>query len=98
MARHRCTRCKQEAYPRHKFRGGLFCEPCRGEVLYGRGFVGHGLWGRIWNSIKEFVSAPFIYQRKPDKAGKTMRVAFNAQQAKARNILMDARTTVPQKR
>ncbi len=35
MNHHRCTRCKQESYPRHKYYGGVFCDSC---IQIARGF------------------------------------------------------------
>ena len=96
MVRHRCTRCKEDVGEngiRHKYAGGLFCEPCMRAV---GAWQGRGFWGRLWDSFRNFVAAPFL--PKPLVKESATKVAYSVMKAKARDIPRDARTVNPQKR
>jgi len=96
MAHHRCTRCKEEVGIRHKYAGGLFCEPCMRAVgaMSGRGI--RGFFSDIWRRVRSFVSAPF--KPKPPVKDVAVKVAYSVMKARTRDILPDARTMNPQKR
>lgn len=95
MAHHRCTRCKEEVGIRHKYAGGLFCEPCMRAVgaWHGRGF-----WGRLWDRFTDLISAPFKPKMTSVAQDKAIKVAYNVMKAKARDIPPDFATGSPQKR
>lgn len=101
MAHHRCTRCKQEAYPRHKYYGGVFGDTCIREI---RGFRpqahGRGWFSSIWERIRDFATSVF--------SGKTIKRVtldkerasysqFKAYQARARDIPSDPQGGTPGK-
>ncbi len=89
MAHHRCTRCKQESYPRHKYAGGLFCEDCLKELGRGRrrwysGFT--SIFSRIW----EFITAPFrpnTLERQKQKEEKANYHRMKQMESRARHQL-----------
>ena len=61
MNHHRCTRCKRESYPRHKYRGGVFCEDCMIEI--GAKVRRRGFFGRIWDSVTDVACSLFGAER-----------------------------------
>ena len=103
MAHHRCTRCKRESYPRHKYAQGLFCEPClrelRYEIVPRRGFW--SIFHDFWNEIVRVANS--IFNRKTKRVEFKLATSrnitkFKAVQAKARVIPVDPVTLTPQKR
>lgn len=57
----RCSRCKQQRQPLHKFKGFLDCEPCRREIAGSPGIPVRGLWSgfhdlvnKIWDFSTRF--------------------------------------------
>lgn len=108
MTHHRCTRCKQEAYPRHKYYGGVYCDSCISWIRGFRPHIGTGwlgsirsIWGSIWDRIADFAS--FVFQHKTIKR---VRIAqekqsyslFKAMALRARSIPYNPEGGVPQKR
>ena len=69
MAHHRCTRCKQESYPRHKYHGGVYCDSCLSWIRgfrphHGAGWLGSvfsRVWD-IWDRITDFASSIFRHK------------------------------------
>lgn len=89
---HRCTRCKEESYPRHKRNGGVFCEHCIRDLSYrGPRFSLRGLWGRFTGFIayvyRRFTGkqTPRSIQRQKDKADYT----------RLKDMEVRARRTIP---
>ena len=103
MAHHRCTGCKEESYPRHKWKGGVYCDSCI-ELLRGhrRHFGFRGWLSGIWDRVVEFVDRQ-ILRREPPKlteAAKERQVITRMKQIerKARSIPPNPASGVPQKR
>ena len=68
MNHHRCSRCKEESYPRHKYHGGVFCDGCIKMVKGHRD--GGGFFFRVrslWHRIADWFSDFFIPEgKRPD--------------------------------
>ena len=105
MVRHRCTRCKEDVGEygiRHKYAGGLFCEPCLRELRQGRrivstgGFFG-GFFSRLWSRLTGLLSIPFRPRAKTVSFDAATKVAYKTMKAKARDIPPDPRGASPQK-
>lgn len=102
MAHHRCTACKQESYPRHKWYGGVYCDDCiraiRGKY-YG---VKRGFFGRIWDSITDFVTRLFKpsedWKKDRQREQRQVITRMKAMESKARRVSLDPQTLNPQKR
>lgn len=103
MNHHRCTSCKQESYPRHKWKGGVYCDSCIEEA---RGYGRHGKvrswFGGIWDKIVEFVDRR-ILQRKVIELtveAKERQVISRMKQIerRARSIPFNPQALSPQKR
>ena len=103
MAHHRCTRCKQESYPRHKYQGGVYCDGCireiRGGVAPSRGLSWFGLlWGRILD-FAHSVSGSAETLKHIERAKERASLArFKVMQAGARSIPANPAGAVPQAR
>ena len=112
MAHHRCTRCKQESYPRYKYKrsgvAGVYCDSC---ISWVRGFRPHidagwlgsmrSIWGSIWDRITDFASSVFQH-----KSIKGVRIAEErasyfrlkgAMSMRAKSIPFNPATSIPQK-
>ncbi len=101
MVHHRCTGCKQEVERRHKFAGGVFCEPCiraSMSTVSQCSAIHIGFWERLWARVSDFIAAPFRLQLKRIKKAKTMQVGFSTMKAKALRIPINPSAMVPQKR
>ena len=66
MAHHRCTRCKQESYPRHKYHGGVYCDSCLSWIRgfrphHGPGWLG-SIWRSMWDLITDLASSIFTHK------------------------------------
>lgn len=106
MAHHRCTRCKEESYPRHKYCGGVFCDGC---IRIIRGFrpdsVRRGFFGRlshIWDKITSFVDRTIhhrhIVRLNIREDSRRVYTQLKVMEVRARSIPPNPATTVPQKR
>ena len=101
MAHHRCTRCKQESYPRHKYQGGVYCDDCM-RWIKGYRYTGRGRsWiGSIWDRVTDFFGgifhpeSPKHLDRDKERAS---HARLKAMEAKARNIPYDPQCGVPGK-
>ena len=100
MAHHRCTRCKQESYPRHKYLGGVYCDSCIHWIRGG----GHGhrrSWlGSIWGRFADLFDSVFRPEspKRIERARERVYYArLKATQAKARDIPYNPEAGVPQK-
>ena len=104
MAHHRCSRCKQESYPRHKWKGGVYCDGCMWWIKggrYTRERIGRSWWGSLWDRLVEITKRVFRHE----SPGSTKKVAVEAQntrfkavEAKARSIPHNPQAVLPQKR
>ena len=101
MGHHRCTRCKQEPYPRHKYYGGVFCDKCISWIR-GRN-VGHqvSIFSRFWHLITDFVQKVVGIKKTPKQVERQRERQIYTQmkvmESRARKIGVDKRTLVPQK-
>lgn len=103
MAHHRCTRCKEESAPRHKYVGGLFCESClRALGVHGfRHFSIRGFWSNLWDKIGTWVSAPFRGKKKVSPlqlAAVRFNVRYQAMRSAMLRIPPNVESSAPQKR
>ncbi len=104
MVQHRCTRCKGdvgEYGTRHKYAGGLFCEPCIRALHQGSRIAGGGFFGIlsfVYDALKLIHRVIFRPKTKTVPFNVKSRVAYNVMKASARDIPRDARIAVPQKR
>ena len=99
MAHHRCTRCKQESYPRYKYEGGVYCDDCINDIRCGFGRRRSWL-GSIWDRIVEL--ADIVFKRKSPKhtqraEERAIRSKYKAMEAKARSIPSNPQQASPQK-
>lgn len=71
MAHHRCTGCKQESYPRHKWKGGVYCDDCVNFIKGGgrSGWFRRSFLGEIWDTIVDLVDRVF----RPESPKRTTR-------------------------
>ena len=89
MNHHRCTRCKEESYPRHKYRGGVFCDGC---IKITRGFEpgNKGIFfkvGRLWGAIGDW----FRDILKPEVTIPDSKVAERSRHAELKRLEQYAR-------
>ncbi len=99
MTHHRCSRCKQESYPRNKYKksgvAGVFCDRGISE-LRGRGYSS-GFFGRLrrkvsdlWDSIRSIVNK--IQGKQPTRhqmianTNRSTHRQLKVMEAKARNM------------
>ena len=99
MAHHRCTRCKQESSPRHKWMGGVFCDSCIREIRGYRPHSGRSWLGSLWDRIVDFTALIFrpslpTHQSKAEAGA--VRVQFKTMEARARSIPPNPAGGVPQ--
>lgn len=104
MNHHRCTRCKQESYPRHKYASGLFCESCLRELGV-HGFRRFSFWksvGGIFSEVSRWLSSPFRTKKQTKlelkQAASRTKVSFKAAQSRMMRIPGNAAAGVPQKK
>lgn len=100
MAHHRCTRCKEESYPRHKWQGGVYCDDCirriRGSIPGRRGWLG-SLWGKLVDLVERVFQpeSPRVISRQRERAE---HARFKARQMMALSIPPNPWSGAPQKR
>lgn len=95
MAHHRCTGCKRESYPRHKWKGGVYCDDCiriiRGSGYQPRGFsFFSSIWGKIadlWDSV--FRPGKLSLKRIKRANEREVHTRLKAMEVRARNIPYD---------
>jgi len=102
MAHHRCTRCKQESYPRHKYQGGVYCDGCIRIVRGGFGsFPGFTWLGSIWGKVTGFFGSIFYPGSSPKRLERDRERAsyarLKAMEARARDIPLDLQGGTPGK-
>jgi len=102
MAHHRCTRCKEESYPRHKWHGGVFCDGCIRWIRGSLPHTGGRSWlGSIWDRIVDFATS--VFQGKTVKRvrlteERALHSRLKAMETRARNIPFNSASSVPQNR
>ena len=100
MAHHRCTRCKQESYPRHKYQGGVYCDECI-RIVRGSGYrVRVQSWlGYVWGKVTGFfgrVLHPGTRRIDMD-IERASHARLKAMEARARDIPSDPQGGTPGK-
>ena len=101
MNHHLCTRCKEESYPRHKYGNGVYCEDCIKVVTGWRRPSVFGLISSMWDRVAAGVQKAFGFKspsREHREKDRAIYQQMKTMQARARNILVDPSTKVPQKR
>lgn len=98
---HRCTRCKRESYPRHKYMNSVLCDDCLSWVSGGRGSRGRSWFGSLWERIVDI--AQRIFHRESPRQQERLRerasyARLKVMQSRARSIPMNPATMLPQKR
>ena len=98
MVHHRCTRCKQESYPRHPYKksgvAGVYCDDCIkivkfGEVRHhGGGWLGavRGFFDRIRGWVHEVLGRPVSPKQAIAKKNREVHTRMKVMEAKARKI------------
>ena len=101
MANHRCTRCKQDSYTRHKWHGGVYCDSCISYIRGDRPHTGGRSWfGSMWDMIVDFATLVFRHKRVKRVCitkGSALRSLFKSMETKARSIPFNPSASVPQK-
>ena len=103
MTHHRCTGCKGESYPRHKYKGGVFCDSC---IRWIRGFRPHTSSGRswlgaLWDRIVDFATSVFQGKKVKRVSLSEEKAAYSRSKAmatRARSVPMNPAIQQPQKR
>lgn len=102
MVRHRCSKCKEESYPRHKYHGGVFCDSC---IRIIRGFrpdsARRGFFGSIWDMITSLIDK-VIHHRHTVKLSvredsRKVRTQLKAMETRGRGIPPNPEGGDPQK-
>lgn len=92
MAHHRCTRCKQESYPRHKYGNGIYCEDCIREIRHGYR-PSSGSWlGSLWGKIVGLAQSVFHFESSGRVKRERERASYSrmkTMEARARRIPPD---------
>lgn len=100
MTHHRCTRCKQESYPRHKYYGGVFCDDCINEIR-GRHFgKKRNVFWRLWDKLCDWVDRTFRPQSETlGRAREERRIhtQLKVMEARARKMPRNPQQTIQQK-
>ncbi len=103
MTHHRCSRCKQESYPRYKRKsGGLLCEDCISR-LGGRGGGGWlgGMFSRFWRGMITFVcrviGRPLSKKQTIKEQNQIVHHQLKVMEAKARRMPRNLQQTMMQK-
>lgn len=91
MTHHRCTGCKQESNPRHKWMGGVYCDTCiRGIRGYRPDSVRRGLFAGIWDMVTGFIDRVFYHKHtvklEAREVEKKIHTQMKVMQARARDI------------
>ena len=100
MVQHRCSRCKEdvgEGGIRHKYAGGLICEPCmRSLGMLGGGVRSFwsGLWSSFWDLVTDAVFGVFHPRTRRVAFDKEVRVAYSVQKDRVRDMPPDASISV----
>ena len=105
MAHHRCTRCKQEAYPRYKYKksgvAGVYCDDCLRIITHRsmglRESIGR-FFGGIWGFILDLVTKPFRGKHKKGDKDSLVKAKMKTANMRAREIPINPAGMVPQKR
>ena len=87
MAHHRCTRCKEESNPRHKYYGGVYCNSCIREIKgYRRGLGGFfsDLFSDAWSWIKDFATG-FWNRASKDRETPARNAVLSSHEMERRN-------------
>jgi hypothetical protein len=115
MATHRCTRCKVDqgkSGRRHKYKGGVYCDPCYREIgasphrsffFRSAGAPGsRGFFGRIWDKLvvaARSVRAIFAQRKTSNEKEKAKTaVAYSTMNQRARSIPRNPSAANPQTR
>ena len=100
MNHHRCSHCKEESYPRHKWKNGIFCDGCikivRGRTTR-RGLF-RGLWERMVDWLRKVVIRQPITKQNVKARERAIYAKQKTMEARARNIPRDTTQLNPQKR
>ena len=100
MTHHRCSRCKEESYPRHKWQDGIFCDACV-KVVRGR-TTRRGLFRGLWDKMVDWLRKVVLRQPITKQTIKAQERAIYSKQktmeAKARKIPVNRAQMSPQKR
>jgi len=100
MAHHRCTRCKEESYPRHKYCGGVYCDRCIQWIRGYRPSYRRGWLGSWWERIVDFTTSIFRPE-SPKHIERARERGFNtrlkAMETRARSIPGNPQSGAPQK-
>ena len=93
MTHHRCTRCKQESYPRHKYYGGVYCDDCIHLVQHGAysGQKSRGWLGSLWDKVVDFATS--IFRPRPLK--QLVKAQERASYARLKALEFKARSIPP---
>lgn len=101
MNHHRCTGCKQESYPRHKWHGGVFCDSCI-RMVRGFGTQRRGFFGRIWDWVTDLSQRLFqpkeTWQEDRQRQDRRVIAHMKSMESKARRVSFNPQTLNPQKR
>jgi len=101
MAHHRCTGCKQESHPRHKWQGGVYCDDCIREIRGFRPRPGASWFGSIWGRFTGFFGNILHPGAPPKHLAKDRERASHARlkalEAWARDIPFDPQGGTPGK-
>lgn len=104
MVHHRCTGCKRESYPRHKYGGGVFCDDCMSSIAshsYIKAPSRRRSWlGSLWDKIVDHARSFFRpLAPKPESSIESASYArLKSMEARARRIPSNPEAGVPQKR
>lgn len=102
MTHHRCTRCKQESFPRHKWKGGVYCDDCIQAIKGGGRHSGVFGWVRgLWEKLTVWIDK--IFRPQTPKAlervnQRQILSRMKQMEHKARSIPTNPQTMSPQKR
>ena len=93
MAHHRCTRCKQESYPRHKWMGGVYCDSCIRQIRDGIHISNRsrGRLGSLWDKIVAFTRSIL----HPKLLKRVERTVEQASLARLKSMEVKARRGIP---
>lgn len=100
MAHHRCSRCKEESYPRHKYHGGVYCDDCIQEIR-GRHFgtkrnVLFSMWDRFTVWVRRVLR---LKQEAPNPVREERRIhtQLKVMEARARKMPVGPQQTITKK-
>ena len=100
MNHHRCSRCKEESYPRHKWQSGIFCDSCI-KIVSGhktrRGLF-RGLWDKMVDWLRKVVLRKPITRQTVKARERAIYSKQKTMEARARRIPVNRAQMSPQKR